>query len=79
MGDGLLDVIQPKLLVITDSEFPATRRADPSLRERLDRRRLPVLYTRNAGAVTITLSSQGWEVTAMNGLRLSGAADVRPR
>jgi len=53
--DALLDVIQPKLIVIADSEFPATRRATAALRGRLGNRGIPVIYTRDDGAVTISL------------------------
>ena len=31
LGDALLDAIQPKVIVIADSEFPATRRAEPRI------------------------------------------------
>ena len=53
LGDALLDAIQPKVIVIADSEFPATRRASRELKERLAGRNVPVIYTRTSGAVTI--------------------------
>ncbi len=37
--DALLDAIQPKVIVIADSEFPANRRASRELKERLARKR----------------------------------------
>ena len=49
--DALLDAVQPKVIVVADSEFPATRRASPKLRARLEQREIPVIYTRTAGAV----------------------------
>ncbi|MCX6896582.1 MAG: hypothetical protein NTZ16_14020, partial [Verrucomicrobia bacterium] len=45
---ALLDAIRPQIIVITDSEFPATRRAPEKLRERLEGRFIPVIYSRKA-------------------------------
>src|ERR1039458_1309975 len=36
--DALLDAAQPKVIVIADSDFPATRRASPKLRARLEQK-----------------------------------------
>jgi competence protein ComEC len=72
LGDALLDAIRPRVVIITDSEFPATRRAGAPLRRRLERRGIPVLYTANTGAIKITLRPRQWEAGAMNGLRFSG-------
>lgn len=68
--EGLLDAIRPRVVVITDSEMPATRRASPRLRERLEQRKIPILCTRQTGAVTVELRSDGKEVRAMDGTRL---------
>jgi ComEC/Rec2-related protein len=65
--DALLDAAQPKVIVIADSEFPATRRAGPKLRARLEQRGIPVICTRTAGAVTISLRPDGWELRTMAG------------
>ena len=67
LSDALLDAIHPKVVVIADSEFPATRRASPELKERLAGRNVPVIYTRTAGAVTIVTHSKGWELLTMDG------------
>jgi competence protein ComEC len=69
--DALLDAAQPKVIVIADSEFPATRRAGPKLRARLEQRGIPVIYTRTAGAVTILLRPDGWDLRAMDGQKNS--------
>lgn len=66
LSNALLDAIRPKLIVIADSDFPVMRRASPMLQARLARRQIPLLYTRNAGAVTITMRKGHWEVTSMN-------------
>jgi len=65
--DALLDAIQPKVIIIADSEFPATRRADRALRERLGQRGIPVYYMRTAGAVTILAKEKGWKLQTMDG------------
>ncbi|MGD0744865.1 MAG: ComEC/Rec2 family competence protein, partial [Verrucomicrobiota bacterium] len=65
--DALLDAVQPKVIVIADSEFPATRRAGRLLHERLGRRNIPAIYTRASGAVTVVARPDGWELRAMDG------------
>ena len=71
LGDALLDAIQPRLIIVADSEFPAAERASPKLRERLARRRVPVIYTRTAGAATIEWRGHDWELRTMSGIRIS--------
>lgn len=66
--DSLLDLVQPKLLIIADSEYPAPRRASAELRERLARRDFPVLYTRLAGAVTLRMGKLRCEVRTAGGM-----------
>jgi ComEC/Rec2-related protein len=63
---ALLDAIQPRVIVIADSEFPAPRRAGRALRERLEQRHLPVIYTRTAGAVKIETDKTGWKLHTMD-------------
>jgi beta-lactamase superfamily II metal-dependent hydrolase len=65
--DALLDAIQPKVIVIADSEFPANRRASHLLKERLEQTKIPAIYTRTSGAVTIAARPDGWELRAMDG------------
>ena len=57
-----LAALHPKLIVITDSEFPATRRAGRELVERLRRCGATVLLTREAGAVTLAIRDGAWRV-----------------
>lgn len=71
LGDALLDAIQPRLIIVADSEFPASERASPKLHERLARRKVPVIYTRTAGATTIEWHSPDWELRTMSGIRMS--------
>src|SRR5208282_3388880 len=76
--DALLDAAQPKIIVVTDSEFPATRRAGRELKERLGERNIPVIYTRTAGAVTLVAQTDGWELRTMQGQVLSVRTGSRP-
>jgi beta-lactamase superfamily II metal-dependent hydrolase len=65
--EALLDAVQPKVIVIADSEFPATRRASRELKQRLSARNVPVIYTSTAGAVKIVTRLNGWELRTMDG------------
>jgi len=75
--DDLIAAIQPKAMVIADSEFPATRRAGRGLKERLEQTKIPVVYTRDSGAVGIVTDSRGWKMNAMDGWNCSGRAGFR--
>ena len=61
--DALLDAVQPKIIVIADSEYPATRRASSELKQRLSGRNVSVIYTRDSGAVKIVTQPSGWDFT----------------
>ncbi len=63
----LLDVLRPKLIIIVDSDFPATRRAPEKLRMRLANSKARVIYCRDAGALTFAFKSNSWKVTDANG------------
>jgi ComEC/Rec2-related protein len=69
--DGLLDRIQPQVIVVMDAEFPATQRASPQLRERLSRRGATVLCTRETGAVQLTVRGRQWRLQTMRGDHLT--------
>jgi competence protein ComEC len=69
--EALLDAVRPKVIVIADAERPATRRAGPQLRARLEQRGIPVIYTRTAGAVTIVTRRGGWDWSTMGGQKNS--------
>jgi hypothetical protein len=57
-----------KLIIIADSEFPATRRATAKLRERLAQRAATrVLYCRDTGSLTLLIRRGGWEVRDASG------------
>ncbi len=65
--DALIDTIRPKVIVIADTEFPATRRASRALCERLEQRKIPVIYTRTAGAARIMADQHCWGRVKMEG------------
>ena len=67
LNDALLAAVQPRVIVIADSEQPATRRAGRALKERLAATKIPVIYTRTAGAVKIIFRREGWSLTARDG------------
>ena len=78
--DGLIGVIHPRLIIVADSEFPATKRASPALRERLGRCGVPVIYTRAAGAVTISIRPGRWQARTMEGATFeSGGENLAAR
>lgn len=72
LAEALIEAITPRLIVIADSDYPATRRAKPALQERLAQHNLPVIYTRDSGAVTITTSPRGWQAKTMDGKQFAG-------
>jgi len=72
LSEALLDAIQPRLIVVVDSEFPASERAAAKLKDRLAQRNTPVIYTRSAGAATIEFTKSGWEARAMDGTCFKG-------
>jgi beta-lactamase superfamily II metal-dependent hydrolase len=71
--NALLNTIQPKVIVIADSEFPANRRASSVLKARLEKTKIPVIYTRTSGAVKVVTSKSGWELQTMDGQKFSSA------
>ena len=69
-----VELVRPKLIIIADSEFPATRRASPALLNRLRRTGATVLATRNTGAVTISLRDGSWRVDTARPVTAIGSA-----
>jgi len=70
--NALIEASQPKVIVIADSERPATYRAPETLKQRLAQTKIPVLYTRTSGAVTINLEKHGWKLKGMDGQIFQG-------
>jgi competence protein ComEC len=74
LGEDLLDAVKPAVIVVADSEYPVAERASSKLIERLARRKVPVIYTRSEGSVTIEFRGGAWELRTMSGIRLQGKA-----
>lgn len=74
LGDAFLDFVHPLAIIIADSNFPVQRHASPELRQRLAQRNVPVFYTSEMNAVTISIRPGRWIVRAMDGTTASGAA-----
>jgi competence protein ComEC len=74
---ALIAAIQPRAIVMADSEFPAPRRASRALKDRLEQTKIPVFYTRVSGAVKITTTRRGWKLQAMDGQKFSSAVSTK--
>ncbi len=72
LSDYLLDVVQPRAIVIADSEIPAKYAASSQLKDRLAQRNIPVFYTGDMRSVTITIRPGSWKLEAMDGTSASG-------
>jgi competence protein ComEC len=57
-----LAALRPKWVIIMDSEIPATRRASQELMKRLRRSGASTLFTRETGAVTLSIRDGAWRV-----------------
>jgi competence protein ComEC len=71
--DALLDRLQPRVVIVSDSDFPVSERANAKLCERLARRNVPVLYTHSTGSATIEFRGNKWTVRTMSGAGLTSA------
>jgi len=71
LSDALIDAVQPKVIVVADSEFPANRRAGRELKNRLAGKNTPVIYTRDSGAVKIMAQKSGWKLQTMDGQKFT--------
>lgn len=79
VADALLEAIQPKVIIVADSEFPATERARPVLRERLEAHGVPVIYESQEGTVTIRVRSEAWhlQTSTGKGITVQGSTATR--
>jgi len=64
--DAWLDALRPQVIVLSTGDYPPNQQPSRSLRVRLARRHLPIYYTGDHGAVTITIKPAGWEVRAVD-------------
>jgi competence protein ComEC len=70
--NALIAAIQPKVIIIADSDMPTQYRASDTLKERLAQTKIPVLYTRTACAVKIMTDKRGWKLKTMDGQSYEG-------
>jgi len=71
INNSFLEVVHPRLIIVVDSEYPVSERASPKLMARLERAKIPVLYTRIAGATRIEWHKEQWELHTMDGTKLN--------
>lgn len=76
LSNALLERIKPKVIIIADSDDPATKQAKEVLRRRIEQYDAHILYTRFANAVTITCDKSGWRLRTMSGLRLDRKSPI---
>jgi hypothetical protein len=67
LSDPLLDTLQAQVIIIADSEIPATRRASSKLRQRLARRAAQVVYCHDIGALTLDLAPRNYSLSTADG------------
>jgi len=67
LNNSLLEIIHPALIIISDSQSPATRRANHTLRDRLGKCGIPVVYTSEVGAVKISFQQNSWKAETVAG------------
>jgi ComEC/Rec2-related protein len=61
--NGLLSAANPKILIVADTEYPATKRASAALKSRLASAGPNLIFTRFSGAVVITARPDGVKVS----------------
>lgn len=74
-----LATLRPRLVVIADSQFPASRRAPLALRRRLAECGAPVWFTREAGTVTLRLRHGTWRAESALGEEVVVGEGGEPR
>jgi competence protein ComEC len=73
LSDAFLEAVQPRAIIVGDSEYPASEQARPRLRSRLEKRKVPVFYSRAAGTITIEFRRGKWRLQTANGIRLESS------
>jgi len=76
LSEALLDAVKPAAVVVCDSEFPFTERADANLRDRLGKRGIPVYFTQTSGVITIRINGEGWVIREHSAAAIGRTAPV---
>ena len=71
LADELLAAIQPRIIVLTDAEFPVTKRAKPVLLARLSRPGATLLRLTEAGSLTLHFRAGQVEALSVSGQRVA--------
>lgn len=71
LTDALLAAIQPRVIVLTDAEFPVSKRAKPALAARLSRSGATVLRLTETGSLTVRLTRAGVVLESVGGVALA--------
>jgi competence protein ComEC len=66
LTDSLLEAIHPKLIIVADERFQRSNRQRSKLQQRLARHNAQVLFTRDAGAVTLDIKKGVWTCSSMS-------------
>jgi hypothetical protein len=69
--------VQPRLIVLTDAEFPLSKRARPQLRARLERHNVPVLRLAESGSLTLLINADKVIVSDVRGQPLAHWPSVK--
>lgn len=79
LNEELLAAIQPRLIVVADSEYPVLKRAKPALIERLKVTGVPTLQLAKTGSLTLKFASDGLAVRSVEGVALAMLAPLAER
>ena len=74
LSDGFLRLLEPRLVVVSAGEYPASERPSRALRDRLRAHAFPIFFTCDHGAVYLTLRDGQWRARAQDGREESGFA-----
>jgi beta-lactamase superfamily II metal-dependent hydrolase len=73
LGEALLEVLRPKVIVLSTGRYPGDQEPSRSLRQRLARWGVPVFLTGDQGAVCVSATPYGWNVRAADSEVTGGA------
>jgi len=73
--DPFLQAVRPRLLIITDADYPATAHANRGLRRRLGDKPFETIYTSDSGAVMLHLRKGTWRLDVAKARKVEIAGD----
>jgi len=73
LSESLIEAVNPELVIVADSDWPAYERAGEAVRKRLGKSGVPVLYCSDVGTVTLRLKAGHWQFSTMNPRKPSDA------